>query len=161
MTENKKNDTTLVNFRVDPVVKESAEAVLSGMGLNMSSYIGLCLRQLAQERTVPFTLAVDPKFWAAEEAVSSAMRIIEAGQFERAVEVDKDLSKKMTSTFAEFLSGEGSIPIGLVGERAEELDRWSQVFELLGLYMSVESNDLEKSEAEKLLSKYKNLWIEK
>ena len=83
--ENKKTQestTQLVNFKIDPVVKESADSVLSGMGLNMSAYIGMCLRKLAQDRSVPFELSVDADFWAKETVVSNVMRIINSGAFD-------------------------------------------------------------------------------
>ena len=68
-----------VNLKIDPVVKESAESVLANMGLNMSAYIGMCLRQLAQDREIPFTQKADPGFWAAEYRAYKAKRIIDSG----------------------------------------------------------------------------------
>lgn len=68
-----------VNFKIDPVVKESAESVLANMGLNMSAYIGMCLRQLAQDREIPFIQKADPEFWAAEYRAYKAKRIIDSG----------------------------------------------------------------------------------
>lgn len=68
-----------VNLKIDPVVKESAESVLANMGLNMSAYIGMCLRQLAQDREIPFAQKADPGFWAAEYRAYKAKRIIDSG----------------------------------------------------------------------------------
>lgn len=91
MAEKKNDSTTLVNFRVDPIVKESAEAVLGGMGLSVSAYVGMCLRQVAQQREIPFSPTVDADFWMAENVVSEAMSLIASGAFERAVEKAEDI----------------------------------------------------------------------
>lgn len=68
-----------VNLKIDPVVKESAESVLANMGLNMSAFIGMCLRQLAQDREIPFTQKADSEFWAGEYRAYKAKRIIDSG----------------------------------------------------------------------------------
>lgn len=68
-----------VNVKIDPVVKESAESVLANMGLNMSAYIGMCLRQIAQDREIPFTQKADPGFWANEYRVYKTKRIVDSG----------------------------------------------------------------------------------
>lgn len=73
-----------VNIKLDPVVKGSAEGVLSGMGLSMSAYVGMCLRQLAQDRRVPFAQTVDPDFWVAEAKVNAAKAHIDSGAFDAA-----------------------------------------------------------------------------
>lgn len=73
-----------VNIKLDPVVKSSAEGVLSGMGLSMSAYVGMCLRQLAQDRRIPFAQTVDPDFWITETRVSAAKAHIDSGAFEAA-----------------------------------------------------------------------------
>lgn len=67
-----------VNLKIDPVVKESAESVLANMGLSMSSYVGMCLRQLAQNREIPFIQKADPEFWAAEYRSYVTKRIIDS-----------------------------------------------------------------------------------
>ncbi|MDO5334584.1 MAG: type II toxin-antitoxin system RelB/DinJ family antitoxin [Coriobacteriia bacterium] len=85
-----KNETTLVNFKVDSIVKESAEGVLSGMGLNLSSYIGMCLRQVAQEAGLPFTPKFDPEFWIDEAAVSKAAKIINSNIFGKYLKIKQD-----------------------------------------------------------------------
>lgn len=84
-----------VNIKIDPVVKGAAEGVLSGMGLNMSAYIGMCLRQVAQDRKVPFTQSVDPDFWIAESKVGEAKTYIESGAFSAAF----DLYLRMKNEF--------------------------------------------------------------
>ncbi|WP_165173659.1 type II toxin-antitoxin system RelB/DinJ family antitoxin [Adlercreutzia sp. ZJ242] len=73
------NATQLMNVKIDSVVKESAETVLTGMGLNMSAYVGMCLRQLAQDRKLPFVVSTDPDFWILEEQAAESARIIKSG----------------------------------------------------------------------------------
>ncbi|MFR3275899.1 MAG: type II toxin-antitoxin system RelB/DinJ family antitoxin [Sutterella wadsworthensis] len=80
-----------VNFKIDPVVKESAESVLANMGLNMSAYIGMCLRQLAQDREIPFTQKADPGFWAAEYRTYKVKRIIDSGIIKPVLDLYVDL----------------------------------------------------------------------
>ena len=106
MAENKRENATLVNFRVDQTVKESAEAVLSAMGLNLSSYIGMCLRQVAQDRKVPFTPNVNPEFWMAENAVSNVMSLINSGIFSKAATVSFDIEKEVSMNIMAFSRGE-------------------------------------------------------
>lgn len=89
-----------VNFKIDPVVKGSAEAVLSGMGLNMSAYIGMCLRQLAQDRKIPFSQTIDPDFWVAEARISAAKSLIDCGAWSA---VD-DFHSKIIKIFEENTS---------------------------------------------------------
>ena len=46
--------TANVFTRVDPVVKEQAEAVLSQLGISMSTAMGMFLQQLVLQRGIPF-----------------------------------------------------------------------------------------------------------
>ena len=84
-----------INIKIDPVVKEAADGVLSGMGLNMSAYIGMCLRQVAQDRKLPFAQTVNPDFWAAEASVSAAKSYIDSGAFESAAEFTAKLRRHL------------------------------------------------------------------
>ena len=97
MAEKKNDSTTLVNFRVDPAVKESAEAVLGGMGLSVSAYVGMCLRQVAQDRKIPFTPSVDADFWMAENAVKEAMWFINMGLFMEACRAQEKANLKIAN----------------------------------------------------------------
>lgn len=98
-----KNDQTMINFKVDSVVKDSAEAVLAGMGLNTSAYLGMCLRKLAQDRTIPFDLKIDPQFWAAEVQVSIAASCVKSGLFEAAVDAKAAMIDTATKYFLEAI----------------------------------------------------------
>lgn len=93
--DNQTNQTTIqnVNIKIDPVVKESAESVLANMGLNMSAYIGMCLRQLAQDREIPFTQKADPEFWATEYRAYKTKRIIDSGIISPVIDLYGDLDK--------------------------------------------------------------------
>lgn len=46
--------TANVFTRVDPVVKEQAEAVLNQLGISMSTAMGMFLQQLVLQRGIPF-----------------------------------------------------------------------------------------------------------
>lgn len=53
--------TKSVNFRVKEELKTNAEALLSEMGLTMSSALNLFLKQRVNKRALPFTVeAADP-----------------------------------------------------------------------------------------------------
>ena len=49
-----------VNFRIDDAVKEKAESVCAAMGLTMSSAISIFLTKVANEKRIPFEVAIDP-----------------------------------------------------------------------------------------------------
>lgn len=58
--------TANVNIRVNPKIKEDAEAVLDEIGLNLSDVFNLLLNQIRLTRTIPFKLQsdeIDPKFY--------------------------------------------------------------------------------------------------
>lgn len=50
--------TTTLNLRVNPEVKENAEAVLKMLGLPMSTAIDMFLRQIAMTGGIPFSVTV-------------------------------------------------------------------------------------------------------
>lgn len=50
--------TATLNLRVDPDVKRSAEAVLSQLGLSMSTAVDMFLRQVALTNSIPFQVAL-------------------------------------------------------------------------------------------------------
>ena len=47
-----------LNLRVDPEVKQSAESVLSQLGLSMSTAVDMFLRQVALTGGIPFRVAL-------------------------------------------------------------------------------------------------------
>lgn len=92
-----RNEQSLVNFKIDVVVKEAAEATLSSMGISTSAYLGMCLRQLAQERKLPFVFEADPEFWIAEAQVGRAAELVRSGLFEKTVSLKEQLVKHILS----------------------------------------------------------------
>lgn len=50
--------TATLNLRVDPEVKQSAESVLSQLGLSMSTAVDMFLRQVALTGGIPFRVAL-------------------------------------------------------------------------------------------------------
>lgn len=80
-----------LNLRVDPDVKQSAESVLSQLGLSMSTAIDMFLRQVALTGSIPFKVALP-----------EAPRAVDADAMEDAV-----LREKILSSLAEIDSDKG------------------------------------------------------
>lgn len=60
--------TKSVNFRIDEKLKDQAEALLSEMGLSMSSALNLFLQQMVNKKALPFIVeAADPFFSKANQ----------------------------------------------------------------------------------------------
>jgi addiction module RelB/DinJ family antitoxin len=49
-----------INVRIDPVIKEKAQAVFSQLGLDMTTAVNLFLNQVVMQNAIPLTLAVAP-----------------------------------------------------------------------------------------------------
>ena len=52
-------ETTNINIRMDKVLKEQAESVLSELGMNMTTAFNIFLRQTVRERAIPFKIALE------------------------------------------------------------------------------------------------------
>lgn len=63
-----------VNFRIDDAVKEKAESVCAAMGLTLSSAISIFLTKVANEKRIPFEVAIDP-FYSEENMAELERRI--------------------------------------------------------------------------------------
>lgn len=50
----------LVQFRTDEVIKAQALEVCKRLGLDLSSYLRMCMSRLAQENGIPFSMKVNP-----------------------------------------------------------------------------------------------------
>ena len=50
----------LVQFRTDEVIKAQALEVCKSLGLDLSSYLRMCMSRLAQENGIPFSMKVNP-----------------------------------------------------------------------------------------------------
>lgn len=68
-----------INLIVDDVVKSASEAVLNHMGVSVDTYLTMCLRQVAQDRQIPFTPSYDPQFWEDEKDVNLASAMLSPG----------------------------------------------------------------------------------
>ena len=98
-----RNEQSLVNFKIDVVVKEAAEATLSSMGISTSAYLGMCLRQLAQERKLPFSFEADPEFWIAEAQVGRAAELLRSGLFEKTTGLRKRVAEHVAAEVAKIV----------------------------------------------------------
>ncbi len=58
-------NTAVVNFKVDPKVKKSAQAVVERLGFSLSSVLNAYLRNLIRTRTVGFSddVRLEPTPW--------------------------------------------------------------------------------------------------
>ena len=60
--------TKSINFRIDDLLKDQADALLSEMGLSMSSALNLFLQQMVNKKALPFIVeAADPFFSKANQ----------------------------------------------------------------------------------------------
>ncbi|MFH1806172.1 MAG: type II toxin-antitoxin system RelB/DinJ family antitoxin [Pseudomonadota bacterium] len=53
--------STLVQARIDPVLKDRAAEVLEGMGLTVSDAVRILLTRIAREGALPFELTSNPE----------------------------------------------------------------------------------------------------
>ena len=84
--------TTTLNLRVNPLVKQRAEEVLSQLGMPMSTAIDIYLHQISLTGSIPFKIAlpqapaeVDAERMSAEqlrEKLQKGYDEIEAGRFQ-------------------------------------------------------------------------------
>lgn len=73
---------TLVQARIDGVVKDEAAAVLKGMGLTVSDAVRLMLLRVAREKTLPFDVRTP------NATTREAIAELDAGRGERFDGVD-------------------------------------------------------------------------
>lgn len=52
--------TTNIYTRIEPEIKEEAEAILNQLGIPMSNAINLFLRQVVLQRGIPFSMKLPP-----------------------------------------------------------------------------------------------------
>lgn len=90
------------SLSIDPIVLETAEQVLSGIGISMSSYIEMCLRQVAQSATVPLSPLDDPEFWMAERAIRAAYHKYETGEYHAAKKLIGEISEELNTGYMNF-----------------------------------------------------------
>ena len=51
---------TNINIRVDNEIKKEAQDIFSTMGLDMTTAINVFLRQVIQQRSIPFFISAEP-----------------------------------------------------------------------------------------------------
>lgn len=71
--------TSNVFARVEPEVKEQAEAILNQLGIPMSNAISIFLKQIVMQRGLPFEVRIP-------EAIPLAMRDISKEEFDAEIE---------------------------------------------------------------------------
>ena len=88
-------NTSLINIRLDSSLKREAEELFSSLGLNMTSAIGLFLRQAVRDQAIPFRVC---KYSQPNATTLAAMREAErlahdqnAKTFSSVEELVKDL----------------------------------------------------------------------
>ncbi len=54
--------STLIQFRVDDTEKLQAMQVCEKLGLNLQSYLRMCMSRLIQEKGVPFSMKLEEKY---------------------------------------------------------------------------------------------------
>lgn len=57
-----KNTATKLQIRIDRNLKESAEEVFAGIGLDATTAVRLFFTKVAQTRSIPFQLKAEPEF---------------------------------------------------------------------------------------------------
>lgn len=68
------NNSANLNIRINPELKEEADAIFSGLGLNMSAAVNMFLRKAVQEQGIPFSVSLKPNAETIE-AMQEAERI--------------------------------------------------------------------------------------
>lgn len=96
--------TANVFTRVDPVVKEQAEAILNQLGISMSTAMGMFLQQLVLQRGIPFEVKLPQTKPVAFESLTddefnalmdSAVRSAAAGKCVPFKEFDSDIRQEL------------------------------------------------------------------
>lgn len=69
-----------VSFRMDDTLKLQTEAILSELGLNMTTAMTMFAKTIVRERRLPLDLSIDPFYSAANQArLNRAISEYEAG----------------------------------------------------------------------------------
>lgn len=91
-----------VNVRVEPDIKEQAEAILEKLGVSVSSFINMTYRQVILRKGIPFSVTVSPNLQTRDtmtdaefnSMMAEGMKQIKAGESLPADEAfDKILEK--------------------------------------------------------------------
>lgn len=67
------------NIKLDPIVKQEAQALFSELGMNLSTAVNIFLKQAIRERSIPFHIG-DPFYSKAnQEYLTRVTREIDSG----------------------------------------------------------------------------------
>jgi len=72
-------ETTNLNIRIDRDLKMEADTILSRMGMNLSTAVNVFIRQLVQERAIPFRIHLSDDTLSKSELVRR-INNLEAGK---------------------------------------------------------------------------------
>lgn len=80
-----------VSFRMDDTLKKQTEAVLSELGLNMTTAMTMFAKTIVRERRLPLDLSVDPFYSATNQA--RLRRTIDEYESGRSVPIKKSVEE--------------------------------------------------------------------
>lgn len=80
-----------VSFRMDDTLKKQTEAVLSELGLNMTTAMTMFAKTIVRERRLPLDLSVDPFYSATNQA--RLKRTIDEYESGRSVPIKKSVEE--------------------------------------------------------------------
>ena len=81
-------ETTNINIRMDKVLKEQAENLLSEFGMNMTTAFNIFLRQMVRERAIPFQIS----------AITSTRKMLLTEGYELMKSIQEDSVRKKIQT---------------------------------------------------------------
>ncbi len=67
--------TKSVNFRVDQALKDEADVILNEIGLNMTAALTLFLKQVVNNRAIPFKLTAADPFYSVDNQIVLEQRL--------------------------------------------------------------------------------------
>ncbi|MCQ2561804.1 MAG: type II toxin-antitoxin system RelB/DinJ family antitoxin [Clostridia bacterium] len=65
--------SAFVQFRIESEVKEEAAKICEQIGIDLPTYMRICLSRLVQEKGIPFSMVVKRESEEAKEEVSSGV----------------------------------------------------------------------------------------
>jgi len=72
-------ETTNLNIRIDRELKMEADDILSKMGMNLSTAVNVFVRQVVQERAIPFKIHLSDDYLSKSELIRR-INNLEAGE---------------------------------------------------------------------------------
>jgi DNA-damage-inducible protein J len=68
---------TTNNIVIDPDLMSEADFILGGMGMNINTAVNLFIRQVVQERAIPFRIQLDESDSQARENMKTALKAMQ------------------------------------------------------------------------------------